>query len=131
MKRYKLTEKNMMTGLTYTPIRWEIGKEQEASGQGGLCGSGWIHVYTNPVLAVMLNPIHADFINPRIFECECEGKSKTDHGLKEGWTKVTLTKELPLPEITIEQGIKFAILCTKKVYTDSAWIRWAEDWVSG
>ncbi len=129
MKRYKLTDANMQT---YNHTQWEIGTKRTASGCGELCGPGWLHVYTDPRLAVLLNPIHAYFgEGMRLFECECDGLSKTDRGLKEGWQSVTLTREIPLPAITIEQRVEFAIRCALEVYNDSSFVAWANNWISG
>ena len=57
MKGYKLTNQEMQT---HNGFQWELGEWQETSGEGGLCGPGWLHYYSDPLLAVLLNPIHAD-----------------------------------------------------------------------
>ena len=128
MKRYKLTAQNMQT---YGGCQWELDVKKKTSGKGDLCNDGWLHVYTHPLLAVLLNPIHANFKNPRLFECECGGLCKTDNGLKEGWMEVTLVKELDMPQITTEQKVKFAIYCALEVYKEKSFVTWAEDWLSG
>jgi hypothetical protein len=128
MKQYKLTDRNMET---YNYTRWAIGVEKETSGEGELCSKGWLHVYEHPLLAALLNPIHAHFDFPRLFECECSGKTKKDNGLKAGWTNVTLTKEIPLPTISVKQSVRFAILCVLKVFSDKAFHNWANDWLTG
>jgi len=128
MIRYKLTDQAMQT---YNGFQWELGKTYTTSGEGKLCTKGWLHVYDSPELAAFLNPIHADIKDPRLFECECSGKTKDDNGLKRGYSSVTLTKELPLPVITITQRVAFGIMCAKVVCTNEKWLKWADDWLSG
>ena len=77
---YKLTDRDGYTrrGRDGETL-WEIGVERTASGEGELCGPGWIHAYTDPLLAVLLNPIHAEITEPRMFECRGV-VGETDHG---------------------------------------------------
>jgi len=128
--RYKLTDKNMQT---YRGFQWELNKEFSAPGTGELCTDGWFHVYTHPLLAVLLSPTHANFSDSdlRLFEAEVSGRSKNDHGLKEGWEHVKLLRELEVPKITITQKVAFGILCAKEVYKDGSWNQWADNWLSG
>jgi len=124
---YKLTSPDM---TTYGDFQWTLGKTETALGDGPLCSSSWLHAYTDPLLAVFLNPIHANFANPRLFECEGEVQAN-DHGLKVGCTVLTLVKEIALPEVSLEQRIAFGILCTKEVYKEENWNKWADDWLAG
>lgn len=127
MTLYKLTDEK---GQTYNNTQWGPGVTHTASGVGELCGSGWLHAYTSPLLAVLLNSIHAAFDNPRLWEADGE-VGATDNGLKVGCTRLTTVREIPLPEITTEQRVRFGILCAKAVCTDAPWTRWAEKWLSG
>lgn len=126
--RYKLTDAD---GRTHGDTQWAVGVTHTASGIRDLCGPGWIHVYPSPVLAVLLNPIHANFPSPRLWQVACQGRSLDDHGLKQGWTSVTVTAELPRPQVTTAQRARFAILCAQAVYRDPAWQLWAEGWLLG
>jgi len=128
MKRDKLTDAN---DRTYGGCQWGKGVEHEAPGEGDLCTAGWIHVYTHPLLAILLNPIHGNFKHPHLWECEVLGKHMTDRGLKEGWQKVKMTKRLRKPRITLTQKQRFAILCGKAVYKEERWNKWADKWLSG
>jgi hypothetical protein len=129
MKKYKLTDQNMNT---YLGFHWELNKEQITSGNSdSLCNSHWLHYYHSPLLAVLLNPIHANISNPRLFEVNANGKHLNDKGLKGGCTKMTLIKEIQLPEISINQKITFAILCAKQVYKETNFILWADSWLVG
>ena len=38
--------------------------------------AGWLHCYSDPLLAVLLNPIHGNYDNPRLFEAEIEGSAQ-------------------------------------------------------
>jgi len=127
MKLYKLTDEH---DQTYNQTQWGENVTHTVNGEGELCGPGWIHAYTDPLLAVLLNPIHANFVNPHLWEAEGE-IGKTDHGLKVGGTKVTTLTRMALPVIMMEQRVRFAILCAKHVCGDTAWNRWADDWLSG
>src|SRR5271157_3531257 len=125
---YKLTNRDM---TTHGGFRWELGKQATAPGEGELCGPGWLHCYSDPLLAVLLNPIHANIENPRLFRAEAGGKSKHDQGLKSGYTKMTLIEEIPVPDVTTEQRVRFGILCSTKVYNDPTYTSWAGGWLSG
>jgi hypothetical protein len=126
--RYKLTTQNL---TTYCGCQWTLNEWKETSGDGELCSSGWLHCYTNPLLAILLNPIHGYIENPRLFEIEVDGKFLTDNGLKEGWTRMRLVKELEISEISDVQRIAFAILCAKKICKEENWNGWANKWLNG
>lgn len=128
MMRYKLTDENM---ITHGGCQWALGEWRDAPGEGELCGPGWIHVYDHPLVGVFLNPIHADFRRPRLFKCETEGRELDDNGLKRGVQRCRLLREIPLPEITVEQRIEIAIRCSQRVCRNVAWNAWADGWLSG
>ena len=125
---FKLTDEN---GETFNQTRWAIGTTHSGTGKGDLCGEGWIYVYTDPLLAVLLNSIHADFIRPRLFKGVGSGKAKSDDGLKVGVETFTATEELPLPVVTTKQRVRFGILCAISVYSEPNFVRWATAWLAG
>lgn len=89
-------------------------------------------LYEHPLLAVLLNPIHANF-NPatmRLFAAEGEIVAREGQ-LKCGVKSLTIVEEIPVPTMTTEQRVKFAILCAKEVCKDSTWNAWADKWLSG
>ena len=89
----KLTDQNLQT---HNNFQWELGEWYEIpkEDQGGnLCSSSWFHCYNDPRLAVIFNPIHTNFNNPRLFEIEVEGNCKEDKNVKFGFTKMRLVKE--------------------------------------
>lgn len=127
MRLYKLTDQNRRT---YGNTEWGEGVTHTAKGTGPLCSSGWIHAYEHPLLAALLNPIHANFSNPILWEAE--GEIGIRYGqLKCGCASLTTIREIPLPSITTENRVRFAILCALRVYTDPEYRRWAEGWLDG
>jgi hypothetical protein len=89
-KVYKLTTKNL---TTYNGYKWIPGKWHRTSGEGELCGPGWLHAYTDPLVASFLNPIHANIPEPVLWEAEASGKIKEDRGLKCGYTRMRIIKK--------------------------------------
>jgi hypothetical protein len=126
---YKLTDSKMQTRGGF---QWNLNKPRTAPGGGSLCSSAWLHAYTDPLLAVLLNPIHADIEIPGLFRCEGE-VGADDHGIKVGCTKLNLLEELEIPKITTEQHTKFGILCAREVVGTKypRWSEWATRWLSG
>jgi len=125
---YKLTDENDRTrGRT----QWGENVSHSGTGAGELCSPGWIHAYTHPLLAVLLNPIHASFVNPHLWECEGSGAIKTDHGLKIGMQHCRTIKRIDLPVVSFKQRIRFGILCALTVYHEPSFVTWANAWLSG
>ena len=125
---YKLTNQKLQT---YGGCQWEPGVPRETNGKGDLCSSGWLHYYHDPLLAVLLNPIHADIANPILWEAEADGLHRDDRGLKGGCTRLTLIRQVDLPQITTEQRVRFGILCAKVICDNPAWNAWADRWLDG
>jgi len=127
VKLYKLTDQD---DRTYNNTQWGEGVKHMASGKGELCTDGWIHAYTDPLLAVLLNPIHANIQNAHLWEAEGE-IGMDDHGLKVGCASLTTIRRIDVPVVTTEQRVRFSILCTRTVYTETTWTMWADAWLSG
>jgi hypothetical protein len=72
IKLYKLTDRNWKTRAGKdNEILWGPGVTHRAEGKGwGLCSKDLIHAYEDPVLAVMMNPIHAEIKNPVMWEAK-------------------------------------------------------------
>ena len=128
MKCFKLTDQD---GRTRGNTQWGPGVTHSGTGRGDLCGPGWIHGYNDPLVAVLHNPIHADITNPRLWECEGDGKHLDDRGLKIGYEHLTTVQEIPVPGVTTTQRVAYAIYCVMEYYDDPAWLSWASDWLSG
>ena len=123
---FKLTKSN---DRTYGGMQWGEGVEHTASGEGGLCSSGWLHAYEDPLLAIFLNPAHAWFDEPHLWEADGD-VGATDYGLKVGCTRLRTLRQIPPPNVTLPQRIRFAILCAQKICDDPAWNTWANQWLS-
>lgn len=124
---YKLTDENCQT---YDGMTWEIGKINQAIGPGNeLCTSDVLHAYSDPLVAIFLNPIHANFKNPRLFLAE--GDVVADDRLKVGCKSMVTIAELDVPRPTIETRVTFGILCAMEVCHDKKWCKWAENWLNG
>jgi len=127
--RYKLTDQDMRT---YNGFQWTLGVKASVEGDDKeLCSASWLHCYDDPVLALLLNPIHANIAVPRLFAVRTEGRGLNDRGLKRGYKAMTLVKELPLPNVTWSVRTAFGILCAMEVYKVPAWNRWAQAWLNG
>jgi len=124
--RYKLTTQDL---TTYNDTKWVLNEWKETSGKGELCTEGWLHCYTNPLLAILLNPIHARIDNPKLFKCEVDGKYLGDNGLKEGWTRMRIIEEMEIPQLSNINKIAFGILCALEVCKDEKFVLWANNWL--
>ncbi len=126
---YKLTNKHDRS--KHGGCQWAEGAEYFADGKGDLCTKHWIHGYTDKYLAVICNPIHANYDETTMHMWECEGDIGKDDGIKLGCTRVKTIRQIEVPKITINQGICFAILAGKAVSRDDAWNKWADKWLDG
>jgi hypothetical protein len=124
---YKLTNEDL---TSYGGFQYEVGRHYTFPGTGPLCGCGWSHCYTSPQLALLLNPIHAAFRRPRLWAADGL-VGATDCGLKVGCSELTLVREIPVPEVTPEQRVSFALTCALAVHRDPGFVAWADGWLSG
>lgn len=123
----KLTRED---GTTRYGMTWEIGKTNRAAGGGTkLCTDGVLHVYDTPEQAAFMRPIHCDSYT-RAWEVGSRCKGVTD-GTKRGIKSCTVVREIELPQITIEQRVEIAIRVSLSVYQGSAYVEWAQRWLSG
>ena len=88
-----------------------------------------IHFYDHPLQATFFSPIHVtDYTKLR--EVTHYSKMVSD-GTKCAAKSVTTGKEIPIPEITIEQRVEIAIRCALKVHPEPEFVAWANKWLSG
>ena len=127
MKLWKLTDEN---GRTLGDTQWGEGVANSGTGVGPLCGPGYVHAYESPLVALLMNPRHAGFPKPCLWEAEGEIALR-DGQLKCGCVTLTTVREIPLPVVTTEMRIRFAILCAKRVCHDEKWNAWADGWLDG
>jgi hypothetical protein len=126
MKLYKLTDEN---DRTRNNTQWGEGVSHSGTGEGEMCSEGWIHAYRDPILAVLMNPVHGDFSSPHLWEAK--GRVSKDDGTKVGCKTLTTTRRLDIPVVTMEQRIRFGILCAKQVCDAPGWLAWAVGWLTG
>ena len=128
--KYKLTNQNRCThGGFRLPADGEWFSAAQCDAPPVQCTDTVLHHYAHPLLAVLFNPLHADIKTPRLFEIEIDEELGTD-GLK-GWCREQrIIRELPLPELTIEQRAAFAIYCAEP-WADAGWLKWAANWMNG
>src|ERR1035441_3089235 len=126
MISYKLTDKN---GRTKSNTQWGEGGTHTAIGTSKvLCSDGWIHWYTSPHIAVLLNPIHANFKAPLIWEGEANGEILCEP-LKSGSRVYTTLRLGMLPEISLSQRVAFGILSSLCVNKNKEYVNWANNWL--
>ena len=133
-KLYKLTDEQGRTRAGEdNELTWAVGVEHKTAGTGTqLCTADVIHAYEHPLIAVLMNPVHA-MLNPatmRLFVAEgeivaCEGQ------LKCGVFSLEIIEEIPVPVLTNEQRIRLAILSVKEVSASPVWRDWADEWLKG
>lgn len=96
MKAYKLTDEN---GQTKNNTQWGENVTHEVRGDDPeLCSSSWIHFYGNPLIAILMNPMHANFIKPIMWECNAEGET-LHKPLKSGCKKLTTNIQIDFQAI--------------------------------
>jgi len=131
---YKLTDKDgyCRKGKSGETL-YEVGHTYTASGEDDLCGPGWIHAYEHPILAVLHDPIQGNYgPTARLWECNtAKGTIKRDGQMKLGTTRLRVLRKLPLPVLTIEQRVAYAISVALRVYVAEDYVEWAEGWLSG
>lgn len=130
MKLYKLTDEN---GQTYGGCQWgeniTHGEDELLEGEGPLCSGHWYHAYQDPVLAVLMNPAHANFENPKLWEAE--GNLNRVEPDKVGCRSLTTLREISLPEVTTTQRAAFGILAALEVCDKPYFVAWANKWLTG
>ena len=128
MTYYKLTNRKYRTR---SGTQWGEGVTHKATGSGTeLCSADVIHVYDHPLKAAIFNPIHAAIVKPVLWECEID-KVVANDSLKVGVKSCTTIRQIPLPELTLNQRVRFAILCALKVYHEKSFTEWAKNWMDG
>jgi hypothetical protein len=131
MKLFKLTNAEGKTRPgERNECQWGPGVTRRGTGKGELCSEGYIHAYEHPLLAVLLNPIHADYEDPILWECEGEVALR-DGQLKCGCVELTTVRQVELPVVTTEQRVKFGILCALEVCQEPGFVEWANKWLNG
>jgi hypothetical protein len=127
--KYKLTDEH---GRTYGGTLWTVSVTNIAPAPRShtLCSPGILHAYHDPLVAILLNPIHAGFTKPLLFEVHVP-EVVADDGIKLGAWEMTPVRELDVPRPTIECRVAFGILCALTLSPPKEFRTWAQDWLSG
>lgn len=109
---YKLTDGQMRT---YRNYQWTLGKQEQQEFNPHMCAPGGYHAYRSPVLAVLLNYVHAYFDSRtmRLFKARGAGAHKLRSD-KCKFEKLTLLEELKLPRVTRARLLAVLKLCGDK-----------------
>ena len=128
MKVYKLTNQNMQTANN---TQWGEGVTHTATGPLEMCENGF-HAYPDPLMAVFMNPVHANIKNPKLFDSIGSG-DKINGGTKLCFEKFTTVKEIPVPQLSTEQRVEIAIRLVLATQTNlsESYKAWAENWLNG
>jgi len=123
---YKLTNGN---GQTRGAMAWEVGTTHRLPrGRRGtaLCSKEVLHAYRGANLALLMNPIGANFRPPRLWRIR--GDVRADDGTKVGsWTQ-RVEAELPLPTWWAKPGLRhrvhlrFALLASQGVNAEKPYM---------
>jgi hypothetical protein len=135
---YKFTDELLRTHGGY---QYVVGVESriapELASKGALCGPCWLHAYEHPLIAEVMYRTHTSFDSPVLWRAEAPDEPvKRDGQVKLGVVAMTLLERHPVPVITHEQRVRFAIYCAQAVLPEKAawkakWSAWADDWLSG
>lgn len=114
---------------SYKGCQWVPGEWKKVEGTGPLCSEGWLHGYRDARLAVLHNPIHANYDPYVLWIAEVKGKVLHENYMKSGWSEMRLIEPVAVPAITMEQRIRYAIKCAWCVCNNPVWRDWAVDWI--
>jgi hypothetical protein len=109
---------------------WTPGEWREVKWGGALCRAGCLHAYRDPLLAVLLDPVHACFLpSGRLWVAE--GDVRAEDPTKVGCSRLRVLREHDVPDISKAAKIRWAIYCASAVYREPQWLQWAERWLGG
>jgi len=131
-KLYKLTDAQGRTRAGEdNELTWAVGVEHKTTGTGTrLCSSDVIHAYEHPLIAVLMNPVHA-MLNPwQVCLFLAEGKIVARDNFHCGVHSLKIVKELPVPKFSLEMQVQLAIWAAKHTCTDTSWNQWADAWLN-
>lgn len=102
---YKLTTSCGKTRKSWNNEKqWGEGVKHRATGdkRKGLCSDAYIHAYEHPIIALIMNPVHANFHNPLLWEAQGRIIVRSDDG-KVGCRSLTTIKRIEKPKIILSQ----------------------------
>lgn len=82
--------------------------------------------YDSPLLAVLETPVVSDNDNKKLFMLHTGSAAEHSKGAK---TYIEV-KEVPVPNVNLQQKVAFAIAAVSALYGNEDFRRWAEHWLS-
>ena len=136
MTGYKLTDKDGYTRRGESgETLWTEGATLETDGSGALCGSGWIHYYQDPHVAVLMNCQQGayDLETALMWEVEAGGVDEHAYDHKSGTTRLTTVRRIDMPTLSREERVEIAIRYAMPGVGDTNpdWTSWANNWLDG
>ena len=90
----------------------------------------WLHAFTHPIIAMLLNRVYVDADDPKVWRC----RGKIAHLAidKLAYCNELTTEQLMVkPNIGLYTRMKFGFACVDKVYKNTAFHNWMLDWFGG
>jgi len=81
----------------------------------------------SPLLAALQHPSFSPNAGQRLFQFDQWQVSVTGDQPR----AYTVVKELPAPEVTLDQKLAFAMLAVAEVYHDPDYLKWVDAWLTG
>jgi len=94
-----------------------------------LCSEHWLHAYADPLLAVLMRPVHLSDAYCVLWECEAEVVRRQAD--KVGCWRVRTVRVVEPPAMTVAQRVRCAILAALEVYDEAGFVSWARGWLDG
>ena len=122
---YLVTDENdRISGGKY----WFPGATHRTSGKGALFGPGWIQCYRSSILAAFLTPIYDGFENGHLWLCT-GSIGIYHHDIVFGASLLTARRRVLMPELSVDQRIRLAILTSRQAFREIAYIDWTGQWL--
>lgn len=135
---YKITDQH---GKSFGGMQWGNGVSHTSPGkiyghdgevlisEPPISTKHWLHAYTSPILAILLNPVHGRVQYPKLWVCSAiTGVKSVDEQVGCTWLKTEYVTHLPI--IGTINRARWAILAASKVYQDKGYEIWANNWLS-
>jgi hypothetical protein len=128
---YKLTDKN---GFTKGNTKWGENVNHKVKHKGyHLCSKELIHAYEHPFLAAALHICHVSYDGLQLWKAKTNCRKIITDGSKVGVKSLTTIHKIPLPTVTFNNKVIFAILLLRKIYGECerhrTFYEWSEEWL--
>lgn len=131
MKVYKITDKDNCTNSGRTLWGENVTLKREGKGELDLLPKRVLRCYRDPYLAVFMSPIYDKYNPIKLWEAETT-IIIYDDGTMSDVRELTTIRQIPLPELTIEQRVKIAAKCALQVCNEGTKLfDWSLEWVTG